>query len=251
MPTYRTIDLARAAGVHPNTVRLYEQWGFISPAPRAPNGYRVFGEKHLCQIRICRCIYDYHLGGRLRPASYNVIRAAGAWNVPLARRHAQEYLALVQHELAVARQTAGILERWAQGTPALARGKTYTRREMAAEIGVTEEALRNWERNGLLRVPRIGPNRTRVYGKAERERLRVIYMLRQSGFSMSAIHSSLRRYDEGDAAGVIEGLGTVESVGGTWTWTWCRDHWAEALEGARQGAQQILSLLEEARTKRI
>ena len=251
MPTYRTIDLARAAGVHPNTVRLYERIGFISPAPRAANGYRVFGEQHLYQIRICRCIYDYsYLGRGLRRASDNVIRATGAWNVPLARRHAEEYLALVKHELAVARQTAGILERWAKGTPPAAGGKTYTRGEMAAQIGVTEEALRNWERNGLLRVPRIGPNRTRVYGEAERERLRVIYMLRQSGYSMSAIHNSLRRYDEGDAAGVIEALGTAESAEGT-TWTWVRDHWIEALEGARQGAERILLLLEEARSKRI
>jgi len=30
----RTIDLARASDSHPNTVRLYEEWGFI-PRPSA------------------------------------------------------------------------------------------------------------------------------------------------------------------------------------------------------------------------
>jgi len=245
VPTYRTIDLARAAGVHPNTVRLYERIGFISPAPRAANGYRVFGEQQLCQLRICRCIFDYSfLGQELRRASLEVIRAAGAWDLPRARRCAEEYLGRVERELAVARQTADILARWARGTRRAKGGRTYTRGEMAEQIGVTEEALRNWERNGLLRVPRVGANRTRVYGEAERERLRVIYMLRQSGYSMSAIHHSLRRYDEGDPAGVIEALGTVESAEGA---TWARDHWIEALEGARQGAEQILFLLEEAR----
>ncbi len=154
---YRTIDLARAAGVHPNTVRLYERIGFISPVPRARNGYRVFAEKHLCQIRICRCVFDHsYLGRRLRAASLELIGAVQAWNLPLARRFAQKYLALVQHELAVARQTADILQRWANGTPPARGGRTQSRREMATQIGVTEEVLRNWERNGLLRVPRTG-----------------------------------------------------------------------------------------------
>ncbi len=228
---------------------MYERIGFLSPAPRAANGYRVFGERHLYQIRICRCIFDYGwLGRRLRAASLDVIGTAKAWNPPLARRFAQKYLALVEQELAIARQTADILQRWAKGTPTARGGRTHTRREMATQIGVTEEVLRNWERNGLLRVPRTGSNRARSYGKSERARLRVIYMLRQSGYSMAAVYNSLRRYDEGDTAGVIEALGTTESAEGT-TWTSVGDHWIEALEGARQGAEQILFLLEEATAK--
>jgi DNA-binding transcriptional MerR regulator len=245
--TYRTIDLARAAGIHPNTVRAYERIGFISRAPRAANGYRVFGEKHLCQLRICRCIFGgAFLGRELRRASLRVIRAAEAWDLPRARQRAEEYLARVERELAVARQTADILARWARGTRAAEDSRTYTRRAMAKQIGVTEEALRNWERNGLLCVPRTGPNRVRCYRAEERERLRVIYMLLQSGFSMSAIHHSLLRYDEGDPAGVVEALGTVESGEGG-TWTSAGDHWIEALEEARRGAEQVLFLLEEAR----
>ncbi len=74
MTTYRTTDLARFVGVHPNTVRFYERFGFISPAPRAANGYRVFGERHLYQLRIYRCVFDYGwLGRGLRAASVEVI----------------------------------------------------------------------------------------------------------------------------------------------------------------------------------
>ena len=40
----RTSDLARAVGVHPNTVRLYEEWGMLPPIPRTPSGYRKFDE---------------------------------------------------------------------------------------------------------------------------------------------------------------------------------------------------------------
>jgi hypothetical protein len=40
-------EIDRAAGVHPNTVRLYETWGFLPPVPRSPSGYRQFTETHL------------------------------------------------------------------------------------------------------------------------------------------------------------------------------------------------------------
>ncbi|MGE5528726.1 MAG: MerR family DNA-binding transcriptional regulator, partial [Patescibacteria group bacterium] len=50
----RTTDLARAAGVHPNTVRLYERLGFLPPVPRGSNGYRLFNEEHLFCLRLAR-----------------------------------------------------------------------------------------------------------------------------------------------------------------------------------------------------
>ncbi|MBL7200262.1 MAG: MerR family DNA-binding transcriptional regulator [Anaerolineae bacterium] len=41
----RTSDIARAVGAHPNTVRLYEEWGFLPPIPRSPAGYRMYTEE--------------------------------------------------------------------------------------------------------------------------------------------------------------------------------------------------------------
>lgn len=38
-----------------------------------------------------------------------------------------------------------------------------TIREIADKLGVHEQTLRNWERLGLLKVSRIGGNRTRIY----------------------------------------------------------------------------------------
>ncbi|MEK5396931.1 MerR family DNA-binding transcriptional regulator [Paenibacillus sp. FSL K6-2859] len=39
---YSTKEIANLVNVHPNTVRIYEEWKYISPVPRAENGYRVF-----------------------------------------------------------------------------------------------------------------------------------------------------------------------------------------------------------------
>jgi DNA-binding transcriptional MerR regulator len=46
----RVSELARRAGVAPSTVRFYERAGLLSPARRAPNGYRVYGESALEEL---------------------------------------------------------------------------------------------------------------------------------------------------------------------------------------------------------
>ncbi len=69
MPSHslRTVDLARAVGVHPNTVRLYEQWGFIAPVPRSRSGYRQFTEQHLDQMRLARTALQWPYPGGKEP----------------------------------------------------------------------------------------------------------------------------------------------------------------------------------------
>lgn len=39
--TFRTSEIAALIGVHPNTVRLYEELELIPKPERLPNGYRV------------------------------------------------------------------------------------------------------------------------------------------------------------------------------------------------------------------
>ena len=51
MNIYTTSEVAKIIGIHPNTVRMYEQWGLIPPAERKPNGYRMFTEFHIEQFR--------------------------------------------------------------------------------------------------------------------------------------------------------------------------------------------------------
>ena len=38
-------------GIHPNTVMLYEKWGYIASVQRKKNGYRVYTETHLEQMK--------------------------------------------------------------------------------------------------------------------------------------------------------------------------------------------------------
>ena len=58
---------------------------------------------------------------------------------------------------------------------------------MALLLNTTPEAVPNWERNGLITVPRLS-NGKRVYGEKELEELRVIRSLRSAHYSINAIY---------------------------------------------------------------
>ncbi len=44
-------DLARLTGVHPETIRYYEQIGLLPAVPRRANGYRVYDDRHVRRLR--------------------------------------------------------------------------------------------------------------------------------------------------------------------------------------------------------
>jgi DNA-binding transcriptional MerR regulator len=50
MEGFRVAELAERAGIAPSTVRFYERAGLLSPAQRAYNGYRMFGETALDEL---------------------------------------------------------------------------------------------------------------------------------------------------------------------------------------------------------
>ena len=57
-------------GVHPNTVRLYEELGLISRAKREENGYRSVTQLHVEQFQLARTALQVEVlqnGLRKRP----------------------------------------------------------------------------------------------------------------------------------------------------------------------------------------
>ena len=68
--------------------------------------------------------------------------------------------------------------------------------ELAAQAGVTAEAVRYYEREGVVpRAAREGPGRYREYGSADVERLRFIRRARDLGFSLDEVRELLAMAD--------------------------------------------------------
>ena len=135
---YSTQQVARAAGVHPNTVRLYEVWGFLPPIPRAPNGYRLYTEFHIDQMRFARtALHGGWPGRNIRESAVTLVRRSASGDLGGALEMAYRHLALVQAERAQAEGAANLLERWAQGTAIDATAKPLRIKDAAKLLGVT------------------------------------------------------------------------------------------------------------------
>lgn len=184
--TYSTKQIADLVGVHPNTVRLYEKWGFIAPAGRRDTNYRVFTGEHLQQMRLARMALPgpYPLPGQI---VQTMVRKYAAGNFSEALLLAREYLERVEHEKARAVEALCILDKWfEQKTGDKNKLAVIGRRQTAAEIGVSVDTLRNWERNGLFSVTRNDQNQL-AFSEWDMEKIRVIRLLRNCGYTISSL----------------------------------------------------------------
>lgn len=68
MRTYKTAEAAAIIGIHPNTVRFYEEWGLITKPEREKNGYRVYTDEDIRRLKIIRSLRcaNYSLEAILR-----------------------------------------------------------------------------------------------------------------------------------------------------------------------------------------
>lgn len=205
----RTSEIARAVGVHPNTVRLYEEWGLLPEIPRTPSGYRKFTPAHLDQMRLARLAMKFNwLSGDIRRTSYEMVYAGTRGDYGGALELAYQLRARIKADRSHAETAADFLENWAQGMAADATPEKLRIGEVAGLLNVSRDRLRNWERNGLLTVPRDPLNGYRFYRAREIGRLRVIRALCQARYSQMAILRMLLKLEEGQTQSLREVLDT-------------------------------------------
>lgn len=222
---YQPIDLARMFDVHPNTVRLYEKSSYISKAVRNQNGYRKFTELHVLQLQICRRIFGYPFTKRhIRDTGNDLLHSIAEQDWPKSRIAFEKYIEAIRQEIILAERAGKILLDWSSSKSDSAKkigSKKYSRKEVAEMFGVTIEAVRNWERNGLVHAVPLETEKQVVYSEEMIDRFYVIYMLRQAGYSISAIHRSMRNFDQREPNNVLSSLHQPDqdeliSVGDRW-----------------------------------
>jgi DNA-binding transcriptional MerR regulator len=238
-----TSKIAKVVGCHPNTVRMYEAWGLLPPVPRAANGYRLYTEDHLDQMRLARTTLNTPWPGKpIRQAGIDLVHQSARGDLGGALEYAYRYLVLVQSERNQAEMAAELVSRWAHGFPADTSHHNLHIREAALHLNVTSDQLHNWERNGLLEVPRDPKNGYRLFGAPELARARVIRVLRNAGYSLMAIYRMLNQLDADSSTDIKLALDTPrpdEDV------LFATDHWLSTLGEIEIKAREMIKILEE------
>jgi DNA-binding transcriptional MerR regulator len=237
----RTSDLARAVGIHPNTVRLYVDWGLIPPVERNESGYRLFTQKHLDCLRLARTIYASQYPGKdLRALGNEIIQYAVADDWQGALEKAREHLIAVKAELKQADTAADLLEHWAQNMVRDSDEDPLEIREVSKLLGVSHDVIRNWERNGLIRVRRNSYNNYRLFSKRDIERLRIIRMLSHAGYSHMAMLRMFIELDGGNARDLKKVLDTPRPDEDIFT---AADNWLTTLRAQEKLAKHVIKMI--------
>lgn len=186
MNIYKTSEIAKSIGIHPNTVRLYEELGLISKPERKENGYRIFTDLHMEQIKLIRTALKVEvLQNGLRKLVIDIIKTVAMGEFDKGIYLTKCYLEQINKEKENAEEAIEITSELLGGDYQR-EDMVLTRKQTADYLGVSIDALRNWGMNGLLTVKRR-QNGYRIYTYEDIQRLKIIRSLRCGNYSLSAI----------------------------------------------------------------
>ena len=209
MNTYTTTDVAKIIGIHPNTVRMYEEWGLIPLAERKSNGYRVFTDFHIEQLKLARLAFQIEvLQNGLRKKTVEIIKLSANREFEQALLLAEEYQSQLQREQQNAEESIAIAKQILSGH-ATEQTLFLKRKEVSDYLDIPMDTLRNWERNGLLQIERK-QNGYRVYTSDDIEQLKMIRTLRLANYSLEAILRMLNALEHNPQADMKQILNTPQ-----------------------------------------
>lgn len=209
MNTYKTAEIAAIIGIHPNTVRLYEDLELIPKPKRKPNGYRIFTDLHIDQFKLARLAFQIEvLQNGLRKKIVNMIKISAKGDFDTAILFTQEYLKQVRQERANAEEAIEIVKQILSGNIE-EKSTSYKRKEVSNYLNISMDTLRNWEMNGLLTVKRK-QNGYRIYTNEDVRKLKIIRSLRCANYSLEAILRMMKQLSKNPNTDIKKALNTPD-----------------------------------------
>ena len=245
MNTYTTTEVAKIIGIHSNTVRMYEEWGLIPQAERKSNGYRVFTDFHIEQLRLARIALKIEvLQNGLRKKVVEIIKFSANRDFDKALMFAEEYRSQIQQEKKNAEEAIGIAKQILVGKSA-EQAFFLKRKEVSEYLEISIDTLRNWERNGLLKVKRK-QNGYRAYSGDDIERLKMIRTLRLANYSLEAILRMLNALEHNPQIDMKQVLNTPQADEDIVS---VCDRLIVSLNDAEENAEKMITILLEMKEK--
>ena len=148
MTIYKTSEVASIIGVHPNTVRLYEEWGLISKPERLENGYRIFTDLHIRQMQLARIAFQIELlQNGLRKKIVETVKTVATGDYIGAIRLTNEYINMIDKECFNAEDAIKIVQNILHGEETI-NTVSMKRKEVSKYLGISTELGNEWSING-------------------------------------------------------------------------------------------------------
>ena len=245
MNTYTTTDVAKIIGIHPNTVRMYEEWGIIPMAERKSNGYRIFTDFHIEQLRLARIAFQIEvLQNGLRKKVVETIKLSAKKDFDKALMFAEEYRSQIQREQINAEESIDIAKQILSGE-SVKNTLFFKRKEVSDYLDISMDTLRNWERNGLLQIKRK-QNGYRAYTGDDIERLKMIRTLRLANYSLEAIFRMLKALEHNPQVNIKQILNTPQADADIVS---VCDRLIVSLRNAEKNAEKMINIILEMKEK--
>lgn len=183
MVKLRPSDLAREHGLSTQAVRNYEHDGYIPPAARTDNGYRVYTPLHAAALRAFLALgraYGHATGGEIMHA----VLAGNLDDVLMIIDRGHEQLLRDRGTLESVKAT---IDRLTTGTEADRPPAPFSIGELAHRLRVTPATLRNWEEAGILAPQRNPVTGYRRFDAVDVRDAELAHLLRRGGYPLEHI----------------------------------------------------------------
>ncbi|MGG4094655.1 MerR family transcriptional regulator [Paenibacillus lautus] len=188
----RPIDIAKKLGITTSALKHYEQWGIVPPTKRAPNGYRIYTEEHAAYFECIRAMFP----GFGVDVTKQVMVKLQESELDEALWIVNEVQANLQQDKILAERTIRILEtEQLDVVDTRGRKRELTIGEVAAETGVPTSAIRHWEKEGVLNLPRDRENGYRKFDGAQIRQIMIIRILRSANYPLEVIKDVLQELE--------------------------------------------------------
>ncbi len=199
MKSYRTSEVAKIIGVHPNTVISYEKLGYISTVERRKNRYRIYTEQHIEQIKMARlALKSESVKTYMRLKVRDILRTLANDDLGKALLLSQNFLLEIQNEkdseYKAIKEIKKVLKEYVEEKQNI----SLKRSKVAESVGVSIDVIINWERNGILSIPRNNKNNYRIYSENELVLLKIIKLLRDESYSTQCIRKMIVKIKSND-----------------------------------------------------
>ncbi|CAM3715670.1 MULTISPECIES: MerR family transcriptional regulator [Paenibacillus] len=185
----RPIEIARKLGISTSALRHYESWGIVPPTERTASGYRIYTEEHAAYFECIRAMFP----GFGVDVTKKVMKKLQEKELDEALWIINEVQARLHRDKTLAERTIRILEtEQLDDADSHGRKDKMTIGEVAAETGVEATAIRHWEKEGVITLPRDEENGYRTFNRALVRQILIIRILRSANYPLEVIKDVLQ-----------------------------------------------------------